>query len=344
MVDMPEAQDPGLPMADAAPANLPWRWRLMRRLHRWDYARLLPLMARLPLGLGYALAALRGHLNAALGRDWRSVALGTRHIHRLSVQAAKELVPVVKAAGGSRDPHAGTWAAARFRAEARDEFEAWLMHERRWPELHCRFDPPDAPQRLAAAARERGLVLLTPHFDSFYLGIAFAAQASGCTVNAMASAIPEDPRVEPAVTAHFHAKYRGLETALNGGAVVNMEDGLRPFYRMLERAQTLVVLADAPVLAGGAEMAVEFLGGPRRLAGGALRLAQRTNTPMAAFVCRHLGGPNYELRWCEAGEAHDPNTLPRLYAFLGHAIAQEPGRWWAMDMLPNLPLIKEATP
>jgi hypothetical protein len=65
---------------------------------------------------------------------------------------------------------------------------------------------------------------------------------------------------------------------------------------------------------------------------------------MAAFVCRHLGGPNYELRWCEAGEAHDPNTLPRLYAFLGQAIAQEPWRWWAMDMLPNLPLIKEATP
>jgi lauroyl/myristoyl acyltransferase len=227
----------------------------------------------------------------------------------------------------------------RFRTEARDEFEACLMHRRRWTELECRFDPPDAPQRLAAASRKQGLVLLTPHFDSFYLGIALMAQASGCKVNAMASAVPQDPRVEPAVTAHFNAKYRGLEQAMRGGLVVNMEDGLRPFYRMLQRREVLVVLADAPVLEGGASMEVDFLGGPRRMAGGAWRLAQRSGAAMAAFVCVHLGGHRYEWRWCEAGAGDDATTVSRLYDFMGQAIAAQPGRWWAMDMLPNLPLV-----
>lgn len=330
----------------AAPPNtpepaLPLRWRLMRWLHRWDYKGLLPWLGRAPLPVAYALAGLRGWVNGLVGRDWRSVALRTRHIQRLSAQAAQEIERVSPGLGGAATGGAAAWVPQRFQAEARDEFEAWLMHERRWGELECRFDPPDAPARLAAAAGERGLVLLTPHFDSFYLGIAFAAQASGRTVNAMASAVPHDPRVEPAVSAHFHTKYRALEQALNGGAVVNMEDGLRPFYRMLERRETLVVLADAPVLEGGAEMVVDFLGGPRRMAGGALRLAQHANAPMAAFVCRHLGGRRYEWRWCEAGDSHDPTTLPRLYDFMGRAIATEPGRWWAMDMLPNLPRVED---
>lgn len=327
---MSQAEEPVNGGATADPRDGA-RWRWVRRLHRLDYAHMLPGLAALPLWLAYGLAAWRGQLNAWSGRDWRSVALKTRHIRRLSLVAAKELL------GAQRHGSASACVAERFRTEARDEFEAWLMHRRRWAELDCRFDPPDAPQRMLAAARERGLVLLTPHFDSFYLGIAFAAQASGCTVNAMASAVPNDPRVEPAVSAHFHAKYRALEQALNGGRVVNMEDGLRPFYRMLQRRETLVVLADAPVLEGGAAMVVDFLGGPRRMAGGALRLAQRSGAPMAAFVCRHLGGCRYELRWCDAGPVEDPATLTRLYRFLGDAIEAEPGRWWAMDMLPNLP-------
>lgn len=317
--------------------NRDWRWRVIRQMHRWDYAAVLPRMGAAPLVIGHALAQLRGTLNAWLGRDWRSVALGTRHIRRLSEQAAAELVRLK----GAKPHEAAEWVSQRFEVEARDEYEAWLMHHRRWPDLQCQFDPPDAPQRMAQAAREHGLVVWTPHFDSFYLGIAFLAQASGIRVNAMASAVPKDPRVEPAVTAHFEAKYRGLEQALNGGRVVNMEDGLRPFFRMLQQREVLVVLADAPVLEGGASMAVDFLGGRRLIAGGAQRLARRAQAPLAAFVCRHLGGPRYEVRWCEAGDAQEDGTSQRLYDFMGQAILQEPGRWWAMDMLPNLPRVPQ---
>ncbi|MFM8636182.1 MAG: hypothetical protein ACKOER_00300, partial [Betaproteobacteria bacterium] len=131
-------------------------------------------------------------------------------------------------------------------------------------------------------------------------------------------------------TQHFHDKYRGLEQALHGGRVVDMEDGVRPFYRILQARQGLVVLADAPVLPDGAKMQAPFLGAVRELAGGAARLAQHTDSHLAAFVCEHLGGQRYRLRWCDGG-AYSPETMAALYAFMGQAIASEPGRWWAMD-------------
>lgn len=307
-------------------------WWIAKTLHRWDYAVLLPLLARLPLRLGMALALWRGRVNALAARDWRSMALQTRHIQRMSLQAAQELA------------HRGLMPLSRMKAcvrqrfvvEARDEFEARLMWEGRWAELHCEFDPPDAPARLQDLLQHQGVVLLTPHYDSFYLGIAFLAQASGCVVNAMASAVPADPRVDPAVTRHFDRKYRGLERALHGGRVMDMESGIRPFYRLLQARQALVVLADAPVLPDGAQMEVPFLGAERQLAGGAARLARHTESHMAAFICEHRGGRHYRLRWCEGG-AYGPNTMAALYGFIGHAIASEPGRWWAMDLLPNLP-------
>jgi hypothetical protein len=315
-------------------------WRLIKALHRWDYAVLLPLLARLPLGLGMALALGRGRFNARAARDWRSMALGTRHIHRMSLQGAHEL-----ARRGLIPPSQSAAAAARqrFMVEARDEFEARLMWEGRWGELACEFDPPDTPARLHSLVRNQGAVLLTPHYDSFYLGIAFLAQASGCTVHAMASAVPADPRVDAAVTRHFDCKYRGLERALRGGRVFDMEAGIRPFYRLLRGREALVVLADAPVLPDGAKMEVPFLGAVREMAGGAARLAQHTDSHLAAFVCEHLGGRRYRVRWCDGG-SYSPQTMARLYAFMGQAIASEPGRWWAMDLLPNLPETRPVEP
>jgi lauroyl/myristoyl acyltransferase len=310
-----------------------WRalgWRLLRLAHRADYRWFLPAIARLPLPLAYALSGLRGRFNAAMGRDWRSVALQTRHIQRQSL-AGYALLP-----GASSVVERTQWCRERFETEARDELEARLVAARRLHELSCRFVPAGA--ELVCAGRTRGLVLLTPHFDSFYLGIAFLAQASGGRVNSMSSAVTQDPRVDPAVSRHFDRKYRGLEQYLNGGLVPDIEAGLRPFYRMLVNHETLVVLGDAPVLPNGAAMTADFLGGPRVLAGGALRLAQRTGSDLGGFVCRCLGAGRYELEMCPIGPAGDPQTVARVYRFLSEQILAAPGLWWAADLLPNLPL------
>jgi hypothetical protein len=297
--------------------------------HRIDFAWFLPLIATLPLPLAYALCGLRGRINALSGRDWRSVALGFRHIRSQSLAGYRQLP------GGATDPERMAWRDKRFEVEARDEFEARLIANGRARKLDCTFRPP-----LAAAIcklPQRGLLLLTPHFDSFFLGVAFLARSGG-KVNLMSSAVTHDPRVDSAVQRHFNAKYRGLEPYLNKGKVQDMELGMRPFYRMLEQGETLVVLGDAPVLPNGVAMTVDFLGGQRVIAGGALRIAQRSNSDLGGYVCRCLGAGRYEVEMCPIGPANDPATVERVYRFFNERIMAEPGLWWSADLLPHMPL------
>lgn len=317
-----------------------WRrqllWWAARRAHHFDFAWVLPAFARLPLGLAYRCAQLRGLFNARAGRDWRSMALGRRHIRSQSL-AGYRLLPIA-----ASEATLSAWCAERFVVEAREEFEARLVGARRVDALTCHFEPGQAAT--VALGRTRGLVLLTPHFDSFFLGVAFLAR-SGAKVNLMSSAVTQQPGVDPAVTQHFVEKYRGLEHYLNGGKVLDMEAGLRPFYRLLERGETLVVLGDAPVLPDGVAAHVEFLGASRSLAGGALRMAQRTGSDIGAYVCRHLEQNHYALELGPIGPSDESNSVEAVYAFLGAAIEAAPGRWWGADLLVNLPpVIRPADP
>ena len=311
----------------------PVLWRLAARLHHIDFSCVLPGLARLPLPLGYALARLRGHLNALTGRDWRSMGLGFRHIHRQSMVAYAQLFP---SAGQVR---LKAWRNGRFVSEALDEFEARLIARGRLQQLHCDFVPQGA---LAHCRRtDRGLVLLTVHFESFFAGVGFLGR-SGAVINLMSSAVTKDPRADPAVREHFESKYRGLEQYLNGGKVLDMEEGLRPFYAMLNRRETLVLLGDAPVLPRGASMSVEFLGGSRSLAGGGLRMAQSTGSDIGGFICVPRGAGRYRLVMCEPGPSEDPATIERIYQFFSKHILAHPGGWWASDLLPAMPLEKRA--
>lgn len=316
------------------PVHLRLAWRLAQALHRFDFACVLPLIGRLPIGLGHRLALWRGRLNAAIGRDWRSMALGFRHVRAQSALGYRQL-PLP-----AGETEIGHWVRQRFVVEARDEYEARLAAAHRLHELQCDVVPSGALRQLAQ--RDRGLVLLTPHYESFFLGIAFLARA-GVRVNAMSSAVTHDPRVDAAVRRHFTAKYRGLDFHLNGGRTVDLETGTRQFYRMLQHKEILVILADAPVAPGGAEMTVDFLGGPRRLSGGPLRMAQATGSDVGGFVCRHVAGQRYRLELGPIGPAADPGTPDAVYRFLSQAILANPGGWWASDLLPAMPLVP-ATP
>jgi len=312
------------------------RWWLLRRVHHLDYAWLLPLLARLPLALAWPLAGWRGWMNGRLGRDWCSVALGTAHVERQTLLGYRQLAPQATPAQQQRR------CRQRFAVESRDEFEACWLGARRLGALECSFDAP--AQALLLRQSGRGLVLLTPHFDSFYLRVAFLAQASGRRFNLMSSAVFRDPRVGPTVTRHFARKYAAMELHLNGGLVPEMENGLRPFYRMLAEKETLVVLGDASKLPHGAAMTVDFLGGQRELAGGAMRLAQHSGSDLGGFVCRCVGPGRYELQVCAPGSPDDPATLTRVYAMFSQAITAQPGAWWAADLLPQMPLAVPSGP
>jgi 2-polyprenyl-3-methyl-5-hydroxy-6-metoxy-1,4-benzoquinol methylase len=306
-------------------------WRVARWIHRADFKYLLPALAALPIGVGHALAACRGWINAVSGRDWRSMALGFRHVATQSELGYRALRPHATPAQLRR------WCDRRFVVEARDEYEARLTAQQRVSELSCDIVPAAALEQLRN--RQRGLVLLTPHFESFFLGVAFLAR-SGAKINLMTSAVTHDTRVDPEIQEHFTAKYRGLERFLNGGKLVDLELGTRTFYRMLERAEVLVILGDAPVLpGGGVSMEVDFLGAKRRLSGGPLRLAQRTHSDLGGYLCRHLGGARYQLELGPIARAEDPSTVDRVYEFFSAAICASPGSWWASDLLPSMTVV-----
>jgi lauroyl/myristoyl acyltransferase/SAM-dependent methyltransferase len=308
-------------------------FRVARLLHRADFGYLLPQLARLPVGLGHVLSNARGYLNAATGRDWRSMGLGRlRHIEKQS-ELGYGLLDTTATPNKVRQ-----WCTQRFVAEARDEFEAQLVAARRVGELSCEMIPAEGLQLLQG--RQRGLVLLTPHFESFFLGVAFLAR-SGVKVNLMSSAITHDPRVDAEIQRHFTAKYRGLEHYLNGGKVVDLELGTRQFYRMLQNGEVLVILGDAPVMPEGVSMEVDFLGGRRVLSGGPLRLARHTGSDLGGYVCRHLGGTRYQLEFSPVGLAQEPATVANVYRFLSAKIQANPGGWWGADLLPNMPLAQE---
>ena len=305
-------------------------WKIVRILHTIDYAVLLPLMARLPLFAGYALSTLRGWLNGFFKRDWRSVALGTRHVSRQSVTGYRTLFP------DASDTLLQALVRERYATESREEFEGRLIVAGRVVQLNYRIHPDQFVQ--ACLQRERGLLLLTPHFDSFMLGIAFLGMA-GVKINVMTSAVTNDPRVSPAVSRHFFKKYRGMERMMNGGRMLDREDGIRPFYQMLERGECLVVLADAPATDVGTIVTTQFLGSQRRLADGALRMACKTGSDMGAFVCQFEKAGHYRLVGGPILDAADPLALSEAYRFLSEEILASPGRWWAVDLLPDMPPI-----
>jgi lauroyl/myristoyl acyltransferase len=121
---------------------------------------------------------------------------------------------------------------------------------------------------------------------------------------------------------------------MNGGRMLDMELGLRPFYQMLERGECLVILADAPAVVGSAVATPYFLGCRRQMAGGALRMARKTGSDIGAFVCRYLKPGQYCLKGGPIVSAGDPQAFDTVYRYLSDEIEAAPGRWWASDLLP----------
>jgi len=305
-------------------------WQIGFILHRWDYAYVLPTLARLPLSLGFWLARGRGICRSALGIDWRSMALGFRHIAKQSTVGLKILQP------DANPSQINQWRRQRFITEGQDEFDAQLIAQRRVLDLNCSFTPKNWQSTITQT--NRGILFLTLHYDSFYLGSLFLAK-TGIPVNIMSSAITHHPKVDKAVQHHFVQKYRGSEPYLNGGQVLDMELGLRPFYRILEAKQILMMLGDAPVLPNGTKNVIPFLGGPRLIAGGPLRLAIKTNSLIGAYICHCEGPGRYSMQIHEPKEA-SLQTIESIYQFFSTIILQDPGKWWAVDLLPQMPIVE----
>ncbi len=308
-------------------------WKIACRLHGWDYAYVLPWLARLPLPLGYAINSLRGRLNAALGRDWRSMALGFRHVRYQTLAGLRLLDPKAP------EVTLRTWLRERYVTEAREEFEAALIAAGRVSELQCKFSP--SCEKTLKERHGRGLVLVTPHFNSIVLGMSFLARFGG-KINSMSSSITHDPRVHVSTQHHFERRMESTHAYLNGGRLINVENGVSPLYEMLKHGETVIIVADSPAPPGSEPLATDFLG-YRLVAGGAVRMARRTGSDLCAYILHWEGNGSYRLELGPlVGTSATKEEIDDVYRFIGNAIRRQPGYWWAADLLPAMPALPES--
>ena len=188
------------------------------------------------------------------------------------------------------------------------------------------------------ASENKGTVWMTAHFDSVMLGIVHLGLA-GLKFNLMTSTVVEDERSPASIRAYYRKKYAAMARYFNGGRALQAERYLKTLYAGLQQGESVVILADAPALSKEEGLLVNFLGAPRYLAPGALRMAQYANAPMGAFVCLQERPGHYRL-------VIHPPIIPgpegygaaaqQLYDFLSRKILAQPGRWWAADLLPTM--------
>lgn len=286
----------------------------------------LPLIARLPIGLGATLTRVRGGINAHFARDWAELAIGQSYVRTRTLHAAAELWP-------NESPMA--ILRQRYHCTAREEWHAAIIRAGRLNEL--KFNLAPGRRMLAEKPEKRGLLVITAHFDSFITGM-LALGRCGQRTSIATSSIYGHPAVHPAVQAHFNAKYQAGERYLNGGRFVHIETSMRTLMRALQRGETVVVVADAPAPEQGPGVWVSWLGKRRKIAGGAMRMALETGSLMSATLCVTKNDTSIEWLCSDLLDpAQDTNCAQKLFGFLGSSIIDYPGRWWAAHLLGDFP-------
>lgn len=295
-----------------------------RKAQAPEYGWLVPAMAHLPDMLAYPLARWRGALNARYDRDWVSLSLGHRHVAAMTGQGLAQILPPEQVGAAVRE---------RFETVAREEMEARALQL--YGLGHFQVEAAQALATLASRPEGQGLVLVTPHLETFVLGIA-ALASRGTRIHPVMSSVSEDPRVPPAIRAHFRLKYSGLERHLQGGRLASAENSMRYFYRVLSQGDVVVVIADAPAPPDSPGVCLPFMGARRKVAQGALRLATQSGSLLAAFACHAHGGRRHSVAMSELWDPKKDATAAytQAFAFMEQHIRMNPGRWWASHLLP----------
>jgi lauroyl/myristoyl acyltransferase len=310
--------------------------RFLHAIQGWDYGIFLPLMARLPLPLAYALSDLRGFLNARFSRDWAELALGFPYIAERSAKAYQEIHPLADA------QVVRAWVIERYQTVAREELDGALVMAGRMNELKVDLTPVQAV--LAQRESGRGLVVALSHHDSFFVAMLALARC-GVTAHLMISDVVFDERVHPKLRAFTRAKYDAYIREMNGGQFLSASAQTRAFFRdELLAGRVLMVVTDTPAeKRSGKGTWVQWLGRKRKMADGALRLAIETGSEMLAMRVRHEG-PGRQVWSCSSligtsgpfelcGAAQREAVYAPLAKFLEHAIYADTGRWSAAHLL-----------
>ena len=223
----------------------------------------------------------------------------------------------------------------RFVHNSREEWESYLFRNEKVMSSILKNSHIEGLAPLIAAQKSgKGLVLLTCHLDSFCMGIVLMGM-SGLCINAMTTAAFFDPLVHPVIQTFSRKKIQGMEMHMQGGKLKDHETNLSYIYKALSRGESVVIQADIPAAPHADATIVPFLGGMRRMSVGAQRLALKTNSLVAAYICLQQGVGKYKVL-CLPPKTIDPacpaKSLAPFYQFLETHIRQFPDRWLAADL------------
>ena len=286
---------------------------------RFDYAFLLPLLARLPKSGGRALARFRGRVYAKWGRDWRNFSFGDT-VHLRTRQVIDELRPQASQEVKHR------LFEERFENQSLEEYEAALIHTGATRNYPVEFLGLDGVKRVLE--EKKRVVFVTSHFSSSILGTAFLGRL-GVPILGMSSNVVDRTEVHPSVSRTYRRKYKAMGQYLNGGEILDREGNTMKFVRFLKKGGAVVIVGDLPPEPNETPRWAPFLGKVRGFASGAQKLSSMLDAPLMAFVCQYEGG-QHRVKFSAPEE--DP------YAFLSSQIVPHLGQWWAMDVLGAYPI------
>lgn len=299
------------------------RW-LCLAVAELDYGLLLPALARLPRPLAWPGIVLRSMVNITFDWDWRTLALGHGYVRSATLQAMRQLA----ALGGNG--YSPFWLTLRrYVCAAREEVDCWRLHRLDYGRMHHTIEGLDG--LLQVQAQGRGVVLLTAHFDSLYIGLALLARA-GARIHLMATRITSHPKVPPAITRHFDHKIETLDALLAPGRVARFEDGVRPFVRALRQGDAVMLACDGVGTAMDRPSPVQFLGAERLMASGPQFLAEKTGALVALYSCYEDARGVFRIRVSTPMPLAD-GGLQQAYTLLQEQLLAMPWRWWAADQM-----------
>lgn len=298
------------------------RW-LSRGVARLDYGLVLPLLARLPRWLARPLWILRGCINYAMDWDWRTLSLGHGYVREATQHAMAQLRLQAKEGTLPR-----RLTLRRFVCMSREEVEAARLTHLDRKTIQARITGLEP--LLQARDKRQGVVLMTAHFDSLYVGLAALAEA-GLTVNLMSTKLTDDAMVPPAISRHFATKAVALNRLLAPGRVTHFEDSMRFFVSALRRGEIVVIACDGPSTSQDRSQPVDFLGAQRRMASGPQFLARAGHAPLALYTCQEGPGGHFTVEVTEPTPLEE-GGLQRAYTALERRLLAHPWQWWAADL------------
>lgn len=295
---------------------------------RLDYGLLLPLLARLPPWAAKWFVRLRGVVNYAFDLEWRTLALRHGYVREATLLAMRE---ICRQSGAFRSPRLLT--LRRFVTCSWEEYDAHRLARIDYARLPWHGDGMD--KVLHAVRSGRGVVLLTGHFDSLYVGLMILAR-KGVRVNLMSSRIVEGEQVPKDIRAHFATKIGAMARQFQPGRVMHFENGLKPFADALDRGEIVVAACDAPSTAPRRGTVVRFLGADHVMAPGPEFFARKAGALVSMYTCVRESDGSFRIDFSEPTPCED-GGMQRAYDRLDERIRAEPWRWWAADLYRAYP-------